>query len=298
MKIQFLNGGLANQAFQYIFTRYYELSHPGDVMYMDDSYFALNTVHNGYELEKVFGIHAHMLSECFDERVWNFILNTRLRENKSVPQIFLENQIPVEMIAESAGTHHQFNPFNGKCYEIPVSQYFPSILDLYPAENLYYHGYWLNKNWFNAYRDVLLEDFKFPEITDERNLQYMKKITSSSSLSIHIRRGDFVTLNWDFSANTYQLFIDTFFVQYGGNWNLFVFSDDIPWCREHAEEMHFDQFQDVTFVEGNIHGENYRDLQLMSRCKAMIMSNSSFCFLAALLNTEREILLNLTDRDI
>lgn len=31
MKIQFLNGGLANQAFQYIFARYYELSHPGDV---------------------------------------------------------------------------------------------------------------------------------------------------------------------------------------------------------------------------------------------------------------------------
>ncbi|MCI9144363.1 MAG: alpha-1,2-fucosyltransferase, partial [Lachnospiraceae bacterium] len=51
MKIQFLNGGLANQAFQYIFTRVYELSHPGEVIYMDDSYFALNTVHNGYELE-------------------------------------------------------------------------------------------------------------------------------------------------------------------------------------------------------------------------------------------------------
>ena len=47
MKIQFLNGGLANQAFQYIFAKYYELSHPGDAMYMDDTYFALNTVHNG-----------------------------------------------------------------------------------------------------------------------------------------------------------------------------------------------------------------------------------------------------------
>lgn len=298
MKIQFLNGGLANQAFQYIFARYYELSHPGDVMYMDDSYFALNTVHNGYELEKVFGIRPHMLSECFDERVWNFILDTRLREQKSVPQIFLENQIPIEMIAESAGTQEQFNPFSGKCYEIPVSQYFPDILDLYDAENLYYHGYWLNKNWFEAYRDVLLEDFKFPEITDEQNLQYMNQITASPSLSIHIRRGDFITLNWDFHEDFYQLCIDAFFVQYGRNWNLFVFSDDIPWCREHAEEMHFDTFQSVTFVEGNTHGENYRDLQLMSRCKAMIMSNSSFCFLAALLNTEREILLNLTDRDI
>ena len=39
MKIQFLNGGLANQAFQYIFTRSYELARPGEVIYMDDSYF-------------------------------------------------------------------------------------------------------------------------------------------------------------------------------------------------------------------------------------------------------------------
>lgn len=90
MKIQFLNGGLANQAFQYIFARHYELSHPGQIMYLDDTYFALHTVHNGYELEKVFGIQAHMLSQCFDDEVWNFILEER-REGKSVPRILCEN---------------------------------------------------------------------------------------------------------------------------------------------------------------------------------------------------------------
>ena len=87
-KIQFLNGGLANQAFQYIFARYYELSHPGGVMYMDDSYFALNTVHNGYELEKVFGIKPHMLSEVFDQEMWQYILEER-KNGKSIPQILL-----------------------------------------------------------------------------------------------------------------------------------------------------------------------------------------------------------------
>lgn len=83
MKIQFLNGGLANQAFQYIFAKYYELSHPWDKMYMDDSYFALHTVHNGYELEKVFGIRPHMLSECFTPEVWDFILEEKEREKAS-----------------------------------------------------------------------------------------------------------------------------------------------------------------------------------------------------------------------
>lgn len=300
MKIQFLNGGLANQTFQYIFTRYYELSHPGNVMYMDDSYFALNTVHNGYELEKVFGLHPHMLSECFDDRVWNFILDTRKREQKSVPQIFLDNQIPIEMISEVSDASQTFNPFNGKRYDILCHQYYPEILDNFDdIENLYYHGYWLNKNWFQTYRDVFLEELRFPEITDEQNLQYMKEITTSPSIAIHIRRGDYINMNWAFDTDFYQTCIDAFMVQYGANWHLFVFSDDIPWCREHAEDMHFDVFkQGVTFVEGNIHGENYRDMQLMSRCKAMILSNSAFCYLAALLNTDREIILNYTERDI
>ena len=120
MKIQFLNGGLANQAFQYIFARYYELSHPGDCMYMDDTYFALNTVHNGYELEKVFGIHPHMLSQCFDEEVWNFILEER-RNGKSVPQILCENEIDTYMISEVGEGYRTFNPFQGRVVQIPCN---------------------------------------------------------------------------------------------------------------------------------------------------------------------------------
>ena len=96
LKIQFLNGGLANQVFQYIFARYYELSHPGDKMYMDDTYFATYTVHNGYELENVFGVRPHMLSGCFDGKVWNFILEEK-RRGKSVPQILQENQVDIQM---------------------------------------------------------------------------------------------------------------------------------------------------------------------------------------------------------
>ena len=129
MNIQFLNGGLAIQAFHYIYARYYELSHPGDCMYMDDTYFALHTVHNGYELEKVFEIRPHMLSECFDEKVWNFILEER-KSGKSVPQIFLENKIDIQMLTE-VGTYETFNPFCGTVLGIPSNGYHPEILDVY-----------------------------------------------------------------------------------------------------------------------------------------------------------------------
>lgn len=294
IKIQFLNGGLANQAFQYIFARYYELSHPGSVMYLDDSYFALHTVHNGYELEKVFGLHPHMLSECFTPDSWEFILNER-RHGKSVATILAEHEMPVTMIAET-DNYREFNPFSGTVLSVPTGGFFPKIMDY--STPLYYHGYWINRKWFDAYRDVFLREFRFPPMSDQKNQDYLTKIRQTQSVSTHVRRGDYVDLNWAMPIADHRIMIDRFLQDAPGLWHLFVFSDDIPWCRAHKKELGFDQFDDVTFIEGNLNGSNYIDLFLMSRCRAMILSRSAFCYLAALLNTEMRYVLNLPGRDV
>lgn len=295
MKIQFLNGGLANQAFQYIFTRSYELARPGEVMYMDDSYFALNTVHNGYELEKVFGIHPHMLSSCFDDEVWGFILEER-RQGKSVPQILCENGIETYMISEVGGSHQTFNPFDGRVIATPCNGYNPEILDA--QGDVYYHGYWINKKWFAGILEDIRQEFRFPEITDQKNQEYLKKIQNTQSVSVHIRRGDYVSLGWELGTDFFRNNTEQFLDIAPGKWNLFVFSDDIPWCRTHQKEMGFGRFKNVIFVEGNNHGRNYIDMQLMSQCKGMIISNSAFCYLAALLNTGMEYCVNPTIREV
>ncbi|MCI8333010.1 MAG: alpha-1,2-fucosyltransferase [Lachnospiraceae bacterium] len=293
MRIQFLNGGLANQAFQYIFSRYYMLSHPGQVMYLDDSYFAQNTVHNGYELEKVFGIRAPMLSECFSDDVWAFILAER-KAGKSVPQVLTENGIPMYMVSEVKEEYGNFNPFAGEVRVVPQGQYIPEIQDW--PENVYYHGYWITKEWFQAYQNVFWQEFQFPEIEEPWNLEYARQIGSSESAAIHVRRGDYVTLKWAFDTDTYRMLVNQFRGMVFGRWKLFVFSDDIAWCREHAGEMGFDLFDQVVYVEGNGNGLNYRDMQLMSMCKGMILSNSAFCYLAALLNRNRKMVINPMER--
>ncbi len=295
MKIQFLNGGLANQAFQYIFARYFELSHPGEQMYMDDSYFALHTVHNGYELEKVFGIKPHMLSGCFDEEVWQFILEER-KQGKSVPQILCENGIETYMISEVGDSYKTFNPFEGKVVSIPCNEYHPEILDA-PGD-AYYHGYWINGKFFQQYRGDFLKEFRFPEITGQRNREYMDWIRSTDSVSIHIRRGDYVNLGIALDTETQRNCVKAFAENFPGNWELFVFFDDIAWCKEHSEELGLGQLSSTVYVEGNMHGKNYLDLQLMSCCKGMILSNSAFCYLAALLNTQRKCFVNPTIREI
>lgn len=295
MKIQFLNGGLANQAFQYIFARYYELSHPGEIMYMDDTYFALNSVHNGYELETVFGIKPHMLSSCFDEEVWQFILEER-KDGKSVPQILCENDIPFTMMSEVDQEYKRFNPFEGVVKYTPGNEFHPEILDI-PGD-IYYHGYWINKGWFYRYRENFLQEFKFPELTDFVNKEILHRIQNTNSVSIHIRRGDYATLGRIIPTEHYMQMVQAFLANVSGKWELFVFSDDITWCKKCRAELGFNSFEQVTYIEGNVHGKNYIDMQLMSQCKGMIMSNSAFCYLAALLNTKRIVCVNPTSREV
>ncbi len=294
-KIQFLNGGLANQAFQYIFARYYELSHPGGVMYMDDSYFALNTVHNGYELEKVFGIKPHMLSEVFDQEMWQYILEER-KNGKSIPQILLDNGNDIVMISEVKDSFMTFNPFQGKVFYQEGRGYTPQILN-YPG-NAYYHGYWICKEWFDTYKQNFLREFTFPELEDDRNKRLMKDIIEQDSVSIHIRRGDYIDLNWALPVKDYKERIDAWTNTKGTNWNLYVFSDDIDWCKTNSKDMGFHVFKNVCYVEGNVGNKSYIDMQLMSQCKGIIASNSAFSYLAALLNTRKVGYIGPEDRDV
>ena len=82
-------------------------------------------------------------------------------------------------------------------------------------------------------------------------------------------------------------------------WNMMIFSDDIRWCKENRQAMGLDVFGKVIFVEGNdVDGKNYIDLQLMSMCEGVILSNSAFSYLAALLNTTKRIVSNSTMREI
>ncbi|MBD5471048.1 MAG: alpha-1,2-fucosyltransferase [Lachnospiraceae bacterium] len=294
LKIQFLNGGLANQAFQYIFARYYELSHPGEIMYMDDSYFALNTVHNGYELEKVFGIKPHMLSEAFDADVWAYMLEQK-KQGKSIPWLLRDNGVDMKMVAEF-NNYTQFNPFLGKVYQIPSGEYDPNILDF--DENIYYHGYWLNKGWFEMFKQQFRMEFCFPAITDEYNKALMHRILNEKSTAMHIRRGDYVDIGVAYDAEKYREMTQMYLDHFGGDTTLFVFSDDIAWAKENSEAMLLNQFRECVFVEGNMNGRNYRDLQLMSSCKYMIIGHSAFGFLAALLNIELISCVNASNREV
>lgn len=281
MQIQYLNGGLANQAFQYIFVRFAELSHPEQEPWLiDDSFFFVNHVHNGYELEKAFGIHANLLSQSFDSDVWEELLRNK-KNGISVPQSFRDLGFPMQMIAEYEN-YREHNPFDGPVYRVPSAEFLPEITKMPANTFTYYHGYWLDNRWFLAFRDILQKEFSFPPIDDEKNSAYAGQIRSSDSVAVHVRRGDYVRIGWT-SANEYYLEKTKEMLFARPAAVFFIFSDDIAWCRENRRELGFDLPKETVYVEGNMDGQNFRDLQLMSLCDTIIPSKSAFCQLAALL---------------
>ena len=187
------------------------------------------------------------------------------------------------MVAETAN-YTEHNPFDGKVFEISSNEFHPEITCL-PLQNVYYHGYWINQKWFESYKDILKKELSFPSITDVKNQAYAEKISTSTSIGVHIRRGDYVDIGWSLDNNYYLQSIQTLTDQHPDA-EFFIFSDDLAWCQLHTSQLGFDLTDKITYVEGNLHGQNFRDLQLMSMCKGLLMSNSAFCFLAALLNDD------------
>ncbi|MCR4989639.1 MAG: alpha-1,2-fucosyltransferase [Lachnospiraceae bacterium] len=295
MKIQFLNGGLANQVFQYIFYRFAELRNPDKgPWFLDDSFFFVHDVHNGYELEKVFGLKPNLLSKYFEPDVWDYIIAQKKESNKSVPQILVENGIDMIMIAET-DNYTQWNPFSGQIESIRTNEFTPEITGL-PGD-IYYHGYWINKYWFDTYKETFLKELSFPEIEEKHNIEYADIIRSTDSVSLHIRRGDFVEAGWELSPEEINELIETMKKEVP-DMTLFVFSDDIKWCKENENVLGLKRAKETVYVEGNSKDNSFRDMQLMSMCRNMIIGPSSFNYLAALLNCRLEHAVNITKREI
>ena len=295
MKIQFLNGGLANQVFQYIFWRFAILRNPNNgPWFLDDSFFFVHDVHNGYELERVFGLKPDLLSDFFEPDVWEYMIGQKKESNKSIPQMLLENGIDMVMIAET-DNYTQWNPFSGQIESIRSNEFVPEITGL-PGD-IYYHGYWINKYWFDSYRDVFLKELEFSKITDRTNTEYADLIRSTPSVSLHIRRGDFVDIGWALDPDVINRMVEVM-LRDVPDMTLFVFSDDINWCKDNRKDLGLDKAKETVFIEGNSGENSFRDLQLMSMCRNMIMGPSSFNYLAALLNRDPDHILNITGREV
>lgn len=265
MKIVRILGGLGNQMFQYAF--YKALQAKNIKALTDISFFKTYGLHNGYELERIFNIRLKSPSKLQlallkpDQRKWKY------RKLKSL--FLLKNSYREE----------------------PVYFQFDSSF-LNPKGHHYYWGYWQNEKYFKEIRDTILHDFTFPPLKNSRNIEISNEIKSSESVSVHIRRSDY--LKEEGFGNVcdlkyYETAISRMQNEFG-KLHFFVFSDDISWCKENIK------LDNVKFIDWNTGPNSYIDMQLMSYCKHNIIANSSFSWWGAWLNQnpEKKVIAPLT----
>lgn len=148
-------------------------------------------------------------------------------------------------------------------------------------------GYFQSEKYFSEYRAELLQEFFPSKAFSEYQKKIKQKIESVDSLSIHIRRGDYISNSdaSDVHGICNKEYFDRAITHLTGqelisiNTVIFVFSDDIPWCKENLHLPY-----KVVFIEGDAKSPEL-DMWLMSYCKNNIISNSTFSWWGGWLNT-------------
>lgn len=260
MVIVYITGGLGNQLFQYAAGRALAVRQ-GSELKLDISGFEKYKLHD-YSLD-AFNIIENLAKAADVEPLIE-------KKKKGVKRkiSFLK-----KMLSSGHGTHIK----DDNAYEFK-----PYILNL--KGDVYLDGYWQSEKYFKDVQDIIRKDLTVKEKIDGKNKEVADEIKNSQSVSLHIRRGDYIT-----DEKTRALFDVCTMDYYGeairkitekeGNVKLFIFSNDIDWVKENLKTD-----REMYFVDHNKAGKNYEDLRLMSLCKNNIIANSSFSWWGAWLN--------------
>lgn len=256
MKIVNIIGGLGNQMFEYAMYLALKDAHPDEEIKLCTHSFRGYGLHNGLEISRVFGTEineASLLDMCkvaypfLNYKMWQIMMHYLPKRNSM-----------------TCGTTQV--PFN--------------FIDVTRSDSCYYDGYWQNEGFFKHIREDVIKAFSFPAFCKKRNESLAGKLIRRNSVSVHIRRGDYLKEPiWCVcTTDYYQRGLD--YLKNKDNIDLLcVFSDDIPWCREHLKEIAGNL--ETEYVDWNKGTESYRDMQLMSYCKHNIIANSSFSWWGA-----------------
>lgn len=162
----------------------------------------------------------------------------------------------------------------------------PEILSA--GGNAYLEGYWQSEKYFKDIEAVIRHDLSFNQEPDAMNLEPAREIAGCNAVSVHVRRGDYVSNPATNSAHgtaSMDYYRAAMKIVAGKNPDarFFVFTDDPDWV---GKNMSFDY--PVKLLTHNNADKNYEDLRLMSLCRHNIVANSSFSWWGAWLNANPE----------
>lgn len=154
------------------------------------------------------------------------------------------------------------------------------VLSLGP--DTYLDGDWQSPKYFNDIKDTLIKDFTLKKELSVFTQNLLLEISSTNSVCVHVRRGDFVGSSFHpvMSLDYYIQALSTLSKMVPVE-KIYVFSDDIAWCRENLVFP-----ITTTFVGDEYRGKKAQGhFMLMQACHHFIIANSSFSWWTAWLGS-------------
>ncbi|MDD5318604.1 MAG: alpha-1,2-fucosyltransferase [Candidatus Pacebacteria bacterium] len=250
-----LSGGLGNQMFQYAFG--IGLAQAKNVsVFFDTSWYKRNSDRN-LEIENFVG----KINEASNYQIANIL--------------YPKNKI---MFLFSLFTHLTWSLSKVHFVE---KKFFEFDSDLYNkiSESCYLDGYWQNERYFINKREEILNKINLYRNTDKRIARYLNDIRNTNSISIHVRRGDYVKLKVDNICNLEYFHAALELMKNRiPDGKYFIFTDDTNWVNKNLK------IEGSCIVSSPSELFPITDLLLMSQCKNNIIANSSYSWWGAWLN--------------
>lgn len=140
-------------------------------------------------------------------------------------------------------------------------------------------GYWQSESYFTPVTDLLRFSYSNHLVMSTLANEIARQISSSPSLGVHVRRGDYISnvktrsfhgvCEREYFARATELVMTAKQID-----KIYVFSDDIKWCKENLE------LNDRSVLIEHVVSDT-EQLKLLSLCKHHVISNSSFSWWAA-----------------
>lgn len=258
-------GGLGNQMFQYAFGRAVAKESGLKVVFIDDMFTGYRITHNGSELEPAFALS---LERCSRQQ-----LSMILGRVRSLP------------IVRRAANQRLFRRLMAETFrhedDLQITGGIPRINS---AKDYYLQGYWQKIQYVDSVRYEILNDFTFAQPLSGLNLSLATQMAASESVSLHVRRGDYV------ASPKAQLKHGVLPLEYyiqaikcimakseSVDLKIFAFSDDMEWVARNLKP----HVPELILVEGNTGQAAHIDMHLMSLCKHHIICNSTFSWWGA-----------------
>ncbi len=294
VKLCTIRSGLTDQICYYIFSKKLEeanssiLPNANCEIYYDDTFYLPTVIFNGLEITKFTkeDIQKKLITNQLSEK-----LLIQINRQMTFPDLLSRNGCEeLDIITSEEARLKEFKycskiflPFKND----KVQEFLKRKFGFMPS----YYYCLVRPEVFMLTKYFELDKYiKFPEF-DNKNEKIAEKMLSCDAVVIHIRLGDFVSCGWDVDNDYYIESIKKLLeIPDYENKKYFIFSDNIPWIKEHKKEYGFELLGDseIIWIDHNKGEESYRDMQLMSLAKIIIASGSGMVRMAVVLSKRCE----------